>query len=95
MSVKSSLRSRYVQIAASYVLMLSCQGFVEEDFQLLSSITSWSTCGSGRPRGKLEDTEEPPQELHSPVEASPPPEGEAVEVEGRRVRDNKIDNRDR
>ena len=27
------------------------QGFTEEDFSLLTALTSWCTCGSGLPRG--------------------------------------------
>lgn len=68
------------------------QGFDEADFQLLTSLTSWCTCGSGKPRKKQEVAEEP-VELHSPVE--PLGEGEVEVQEGRRPRDNKIDNRDR
>merc|ERR1712107_394359 len=50
------------------------QGFSEADFQLLSSITSWCTCGSGRPRLR-QDTPLPP-ELHSPEPHSPPEESQ-------------------
>ena len=55
------------------------QGFSETDFQLLSSITSWCTCGSGRPRRRQDPQEAPvPPELpemepHSPTEEPQPP----------------------
>ena len=66
------------------------QGFSETDFQLLSSITSWCTCGSGRPRLRQEEAPLPP-ELHSPEiepsspsEESPPPEnGGAINADKR------------
>jgi len=73
---------------------LTEQGFTESDFQLLSSITSWCTCGSGRPRKRRGEVEEAVmQELHSPIEPSLPGlEGEeGLESQG----DVKVDNRDR
>jgi len=49
---------------------LTEQGFTEEDFDLLSSITSWCTCGSGKPRKQLEEqfTE---HEVESPEQSHP------------------------
>lgn len=65
---------------------LTEQGFDEADFQLLSSISSWCTCGSGRPKAKRGEEE------HSPLEPSPPPEELEPPV---LPRNNGIDNRDR
>lgn len=63
---------------------LTEQGFTEEDFGLLSSITSWCTCGSGKPRKQVgHDLESPAREVELPlkevelpdkeVELPPPP----------------------
>ena len=44
-------------------------GFTEEDFELLTSLTSWCTCGSGKPRKSRElegETEVREEEEHSP-----------------------------
>jgi len=50
------------------------QGFTEEDFSLLTGLTSWCTCGSGLPRGdkrgKNGDTEALPDDAS---EVAPPP----------------------
>lgn len=51
------------------------QGFTEDDFPLLSSITSWYTCGSGKPRSRggqagavdLQHQDSPSHELDLPV----------------------------
>ena len=67
------------------------QGFSEADFQLLSSITSWCTCGSGRPRLRQE-TPLPP-ELHSPEPHSPPDESQLPPAQNGEA--GNADNRDR
>jgi len=69
------------------------QGFSEADFQLLSSITSWCTCGSGRPRLRQE-TPLPP-ELHSPEPHSPPEESQAQLPPPQNGEAANADNRDR
>jgi len=50
---------------------LTEQGFTEEDFDLLSSITSWCTCGSGKPRKQLEE-QLAEHEVDSPDQQLPP-----------------------
>jgi len=55
---------------------LTEQGFTEEDFTLLTSITSWWTCGSGRPR----ETSGSQEEIHSPVGEDPPPAAQPASI---------------
>jgi len=50
---------------------LTEQGFTEEDFDLLSSITSWCTCGSGKPRKQVEE-QLAEHEVDSPDQPLPP-----------------------
>ena len=47
-------------------------GFTEEDFSLLSSITSWCTCGAGKPKKQLEEQVVAEHELDSPDQQLPP-----------------------
>jgi len=56
---------------------LTEQGFTEEDFPLLTSITSWCTCGSGKPR-EARNPSELEQRSPSIEHASVPPEEDAV-----------------
>jgi len=55
---------------------LTEQGFTEEDFPLLTSITSWCTCGSGKPR-EARNQSELEQRSPSIEHASVPPEEDA------------------
>ena len=48
-------------------------GFTEEDFSLLSSITSWCTCGAGKPKKQLEE-QVAEHELDSPDHVHSPPQ---------------------
>jgi len=61
---------------------LSEEGFTQDDFNLLSSLTSWCTCGSGRPRKQLEkervEQERVRRDIESPGHA---PEGESSALE--------------
>jgi len=61
---------------------LTEQGFTEEDFSLLTSITSWCTCGSGKPREPREPKspveERSPSVEHEPVEETSSPVEETV-----------------
>ena len=75
-------------------------GFTEDDFPLLASITSWYTCGSGKPRSSKGQTVgvdhqhqvSPSHELDMPVpeEAAisslPQQDGDAVEQPGNKDR---------
>jgi len=58
---------------------LSEEGFTSEDFSLLSSLTSWCTCGSGKPRKQQEEQERPRQE-HDSHGHTPEVESQPVEV---------------
>jgi len=66
------------------------QGFSEDDFSLLTSITSWYTCGSGKPRSSPQppsDYQDSPSHQHIPDEdAVEPPPGDGPGFKDRYTR---------